>query len=209
MPMDATWSQVLTLAWDAYCAGTVPVGAVVVAEGRVVSEGRNRRHEATAPGGLLANTRVAHAELNALAALPPDAPCSGYDLYSNVEPCCLCMGGAIHSGVRAVHFAWPDRYAGATGMIVDNVQSRRRTPAVHGSGPDDVRLVTAALVACHYLFVRPEHAAVLDDWLLDDADFLQRVERGATAEFVQLAALNKVPAAPVVAGLIERLKENR
>ena len=68
--VEAPWRASFHLAWEAFAAGTIPVGAVVVDEaGRIVAEGRNRIFNDAAPARQLAATRLAHAELNALAQL--------------------------------------------------------------------------------------------------------------------------------------------
>ena len=60
---DHAWERTLELAWDAFCAGTTPVGAVVIdAAGAIVAEGRGRRYEPAAPPGQLAGSHVAHAD---------------------------------------------------------------------------------------------------------------------------------------------------
>jgi tRNA(Arg) A34 adenosine deaminase TadA len=52
--------------WEAYLAGTIPAGAVVVGEaGEVVSRGRNRTFD-EACDGQLGGSRLTHAEMNAL-----------------------------------------------------------------------------------------------------------------------------------------------
>ena len=67
--LDEPWRASLELAWEAYLAGTVPVGAAVAgADGRVVARGRNRIFDP--PGTGLAGTRLAHAEVDAVLALP-------------------------------------------------------------------------------------------------------------------------------------------
>jgi tRNA(adenine34) deaminase len=102
------WRAAFDLAWEAFRAGSPPVGAVVVNEaGAVIGRGRSRRHEAVAPVGELAGSRIAHAEVNALAALPVE---SGPDvwLYTTLEPCFLCMAAATVSHVTGVWFAGSD-----------------------------------------------------------------------------------------------------
>jgi hypothetical protein len=80
--LDAPWREVLLLGWEAYDAGTIPVGAVVVDEtGAIVSRGRNRifdeQHE-----GQLAGSRLADAEVNALIGLPAGRHYHDWTLYS-------------------------------------------------------------------------------------------------------------------------------
>jgi tRNA(Arg) A34 adenosine deaminase TadA len=68
--LGGAWRRTFELAWEAHGRGTIPVGAVIAApDGEVVAEGRNRIFEGRAPAGELAGTRLAHAEVNALAHL--------------------------------------------------------------------------------------------------------------------------------------------
>lgn len=61
----------MPLAWEAYRAGSLPVGAVVVdSSSEPVGQARSTRHEDIQVPNQLANTRIAHAEVNALAQLP-------------------------------------------------------------------------------------------------------------------------------------------
>ena len=92
--MDAPWNDVFDLMWEAYRAGTIPVGAVVVDErGEIVSHGRNRIFD-DPHGGQLARTRLAHAEINALAPLPPpDADTSLEDAFAQARAAPIRSGG--------------------------------------------------------------------------------------------------------------------
>src|SRR5438105_15901057 len=66
------WRVALEQAWAAYAAGTVPVGAAIAdVHGVVVAQGRNRIWDEPAPGQI-GRTRLAHAEGNALLALPAE-----------------------------------------------------------------------------------------------------------------------------------------
>jgi tRNA(adenine34) deaminase len=113
------WQACLEEAWEAYCQGSVPIGAVVAnAEGGVVSRGRNRIRAHSAPGGQVCNSQLAHAELNALLGLDSNPPeIHSYAVYTSVEPCPLCMGAIYMSGVRQVYFASQDAYAGSTNLL--------------------------------------------------------------------------------------------
>jgi tRNA(Arg) A34 adenosine deaminase TadA len=67
--LSLPWQTAVSLAWDAYCAGSLPIGAVIVAEdGRIVAQGCNSIHE-TESSSPLQGSRLAHAEMNALVAL--------------------------------------------------------------------------------------------------------------------------------------------
>jgi tRNA(adenine34) deaminase len=106
------------LMWEAYVAGTTPVGAVIVDEtGNVFSRGRNRIFDA-APDGQLGGSRLAHAELNALVALTSERTYEGFTLYTTLEPCHLCLSAAISVRIGTLCYAAPDPQAGAVGKLV-------------------------------------------------------------------------------------------
>lgn len=77
------------------------------ADGLVVAEGRSRRAETTAPANQLAGSRLAHAEVNALAQLTPDQH-EGLSLYTTLEPCFLCSAALSIAHVRVVNYAGAD-----------------------------------------------------------------------------------------------------
>lgn len=113
-------------------AGTTPVGAVVVnASGEVVAEGHGR-YESEASGRQLAYCHVAHAEINALAMLPPVRRYEDHALLTTLEPCCMCLGAAVQATITRVCFAGRDPYGGASRLAVDTPQARRRPPGVSG-----------------------------------------------------------------------------
>ncbi|QJW85822.1 tRNA adenosine(34) deaminase TadA [Ramlibacter terrae] len=98
----------------AEAAGEVPVGAVVVREGRVIARGHNlpvSRHDPTA-----------HAEVQALRAAA--AALGNYrlddcELYVTLEPCAMCSGAMLHARVRRVVYGAADPKTGAAGSVVD------------------------------------------------------------------------------------------
>jgi tRNA(Arg) A34 adenosine deaminase TadA len=137
----APWRAALELAWCAYAAGTIPVGAVVTdTSGRAVVEGRNAVYR---PGddAPLAGSRIAHAELAALGGLRSEDDHADKALYATLEPCLLCAGAAVMTAVGRVHFAGIDPYGGATSLPPDpNAHMRREGTAFHGPLDDDVGL---------------------------------------------------------------------
>jgi tRNA(adenine34) deaminase len=89
-------------------AGEVPVGAVVLLEGRVIGAGFNRPISAVDP--------TAHAEIVALRAAARavgNYRLTGSILYVTVEPCLMCVGAMIHARVAQVVFGAPEPKAGA------------------------------------------------------------------------------------------------
>jgi tRNA(adenine34) deaminase len=100
---DDGWERALELAWEAFCANTTPVGAVVVsAAGDIVAEGRGRRYEPAGPPGQLAGSQIAHAEINALAQLTSDRHYEDHALLTTLEPCGMCHGAAVQASVGSL-----------------------------------------------------------------------------------------------------------
>lgn len=138
MALDHAWDRALALCWDSYLADTTPVGAVVVDEsGEVVAEGRGRRFDSAGPGRQLSWCHIAHAEVNALALLPPTRHYEDHILLTTLEPCCMCFGAAVQTTVTQLRYAGRDPYGGAASMQIDTPQARRRPIAVSGPLSDD------------------------------------------------------------------------
>jgi tRNA(adenine34) deaminase len=98
----------LAQAANARQLGEVPVGAVVVLDGRVIGEGFNQPISAVDP--------TAHAEVIALRAAARHVGnyrLTGSVIYVTVEPCLMCVGAMIHARVKQVVFGAPEPKAGA------------------------------------------------------------------------------------------------
>lgn len=127
--LDPAWRGAFELAWEAWCAGTIPIGAVVTdPDGAVVSSGRNRIFTADAPPGQVSGSWLAHAEVNALLQLPADGHHAGFTITSTTEPCLLCAGAIVMSlrGRVVVRYAATDPIAGGMDVVGLSSQGRRR-----------------------------------------------------------------------------------
>ena len=106
--------QALALAREAAAHGEVPVGCVIVKDGKVIGRGRNRREEKQAV--------YSHAEMEAMAqanAALDSWRLEGCDLYVTLEPCPMCSGGIINSRIRRVVYGAADTKAGCCGSVTD------------------------------------------------------------------------------------------
>jgi len=104
----------LAEARDAFDEGEVPVGAVVVKEGRVLGRDHNRTKALSDP--------TAHAELLAITAAAQaieNGRLDGCVLYSTLEPCPMCAGAMVLARIEAVYYAAPDHRYGACGTLFD------------------------------------------------------------------------------------------
>lgn len=151
--LGSPWRSALTLAWDAYRKGTVPVGAVVVdSGGAVVARGRDAVFDAAADfRGVLA-----HAPVVALSQLDPVERHEEKTLYTTVEPCLLCLGAAVTATVGAIRFLAPDPYAGASSTSADSEHARRLVTQISGPVGGPVEMLASVLVLEPYLRVNPE-----------------------------------------------------
>lgn len=92
--------------------GDVPVGAVVVVEGRVVARAGNRREADQDP--------TAHAEILALrdaARALGTWHLEPATLYVTLEPCCMCAGALVNARLGTLVYAAADPKAGAAGSL--------------------------------------------------------------------------------------------
>ena len=95
--------RALELARRAEADGEVPVGAVVVLDGKVVGEGWNRPISASDP--------TAHAEIQAMrdaAAATKNYRMPGATLYVTLEPCEMCLGAMFHARIARTVFGATD-----------------------------------------------------------------------------------------------------
>lgn len=94
--------------------GELPVGCVVVADGRIVARGHNERERTGDP--------TAHAEIAALRAAARavgDWRLNRCTLYVTLEPCPMCAGAILNSRVRRVVYGAADAKAGCCGSVTD------------------------------------------------------------------------------------------
>lgn len=111
---EAYMDRALQEAQRAAEEGEVPIGAVVVHEGRVIGRGRNARERLQDP--------TAHAEILAITAAAQTLGSwrlEGCTLYCTVEPCPMCMGACLNGRIERVVFGAREPKAGACGSVVD------------------------------------------------------------------------------------------
>ncbi|MES2406777.1 MAG: tRNA adenosine(34) deaminase TadA [Pseudomonadota bacterium] len=106
--------KALQLARQAWDAGEVPVGALVVLDDVIVGRGYNApisRHDPSAHAEMMA-LRDASQQLGNYR-LP------GVSLYVTLEPCAMCAGAIMHARVARVIFGAPDLKTGAAGSVLN------------------------------------------------------------------------------------------
>ena len=106
--------RALALAKEAALDGEVPVGCVIVRDGVIVGEGRNRRETG--------HTALGHAEIEAIRQACENL--GGWrlwdcTLYVTLEPCPMCAGAIINARIPSVVFGASDAKCGACGSVCD------------------------------------------------------------------------------------------
>jgi tRNA(adenine34) deaminase len=118
---DEQWmGEALALARFAGSEGEVPVGAIVVSEGRVVGKGSNApigRHDPSAHAEIQAMRQAARALGN--------YRLTGCSLFVTLEPCAMCAGAIMHARIARLVFGAADPKTGACGSVVDLFANER------------------------------------------------------------------------------------
>ena len=114
MQPEKWMEEALELAGQAYSDGEVPVGAVIVKDGKIVGTGRNRTEKG--------KSALAHAEIEAIAqacAALGTWRLTGCTLYVTLEPCPMCAGALINARISRIYYGARDENAGACGSVLN------------------------------------------------------------------------------------------
>lgn len=112
--------EALVEARKAFAAGEVPIGAVVVQDGEIISRGHNLRNTAKNP--------LRHAEIDAIngaADVVGDWRLEDCVLYVTVEPCPMCAGAIVQARIPKVVFGARNSKAGCAGSVLDVLNEPR------------------------------------------------------------------------------------
>lgn len=105
--------EALREAARALASGEVPVGAVVVCDGKIVGRGSNR--------SIIDNDPTAHAEIVALREAGQELGnyrLGDCELYVTIEPCAMCAGAIMHARIKRLIFGAMDLKAGAVSSVM-------------------------------------------------------------------------------------------
>jgi len=127
---DQRWiKEAIILAKQAADDGEVPVGAVVVKDGKIIGRGWNQNiglNDPTAHAEIMAMREAGNSQANHR--LP------GCTLYVTLEPCVMCAGAMIHARLERIVFAATDPKTGAAGGKFDLLSNpaHNHAPVVNG-----------------------------------------------------------------------------
>ncbi|MYD96170.1 MAG: tRNA adenosine(34) deaminase TadA [Gammaproteobacteria bacterium] len=133
---DEFWMyQALDLAREAGAAGEVPVGALVVMDGKLAGRGWNRPIATVDP--------TAHAEMEALrmaARAAGNYRLPNAELYVTVEPCTMCAGALVHARIARLVYGASEPKSGAvesTARVLDSPGLNHRVTVTSGVLADE------------------------------------------------------------------------
>lgn len=135
MSDDDFMEEALRLAERAFSLDEIPVGAVIVLDGEIISRGYNMSRELNDP--------TMHAEIIAIkdaCRAVSNERLTGCDLYVTKEPCSMCAGAIVHARIRRVIIGAEDIKAGACGTVLDvcgNQMLNHRPEIIFGIKKDE------------------------------------------------------------------------
>lgn len=117
----------LKCAQKAFDEGEVPIGAVVVLDGKVIARGHNRRTKR--------QVATAHAEIEAI-----EKACKKLkswripecELYVTLEPCPMCMGAALNARIRKIYFGASEDKGRSLTQEIANANLLNHTVEIEG-----------------------------------------------------------------------------
>lgn len=106
--------EALNLAHKAYAEGEVPVGAVIVKDGKIIATGRNMREKK--------QNALSHAEIEAINNACKELGSWRLDdceMYVTLEPCPMCTGAIINARIKTLIFGAYDSRAGSIDSVIN------------------------------------------------------------------------------------------
>lgn len=120
--MDKFMKEAIKEAKRGLKEGGIPIGAVLVRNGKIIGRGHNRRVQKDSP--------ILHAEIDCLQNAGRIKNYKGAVLYSTLIPCYLCSGAIVHFGIKklvvgeSLSYSGTGRFLTAHGVKVVNLRSR-------------------------------------------------------------------------------------
>jgi len=134
-PLPEPMLKALAAARAAAVAGEVPVGAVIVKDGKLIASSHNAPRATHDP--------TAHAEIMAIraaAAMLGDERLTGCELWVTLEPCAMCAGAIGHARIARLYYGASDAKGGAVEngpRLFDQPQALHRPEIYSGIGADE------------------------------------------------------------------------
>ena len=155
--MSPPWRLAYSEAWSSLCAGSLGIGAVLIdpETAEVVAVGRNRINEALAEPKTISGNFMAHAEMNAFAAMNR-FNAHGLHLYTTLQPYLMCAGAAVFLHVERTFYAAADEFFEGLHELWDHhPYSRSRKPTEVGPLDEPMASFARVLSLCVQVATSP------------------------------------------------------
>lgn len=133
-PLPEPMQRALEEARKAALEGEVPIGAVIVKDGRIIATGRNAPRATHDP--------TSHAEIEAIRAAAKvlgNERLEGCELWVTLEPCAMCAGATAHARIARLYYGAADPKGGAVehgARVFEHAQSLHRPEVYSGIGEE-------------------------------------------------------------------------
>lgn len=117
MEQEKYMKQALAQAQKAYAIEEIPVGAVIVKDGKIVAKAYNQKETKTNP--------IAHAEILVIQRASKKLErwrLDDCDLYVTLEPCSMCAGAILQARIKNLYIGTMDPKTGACGSVLNLLQ---------------------------------------------------------------------------------------
>lgn len=104
--MDEFMKEAIEEARKGLSEGGIPIGSVIVKNGKIIGRGHNKRVQENDP--------IIHAEIDCLRNTGRIGSYNGTTLYSTLMPCYLCAGAIVQFGIKKVFAGESETFAGAS-----------------------------------------------------------------------------------------------
>lgn len=184
----------LDQAHNAWLAGEVPVGAVIMRQGQVIATGYNRP--------ITTHDPTAHAEIVALrhaSQLLENYRLPECELFVTLEPCAMCAMALMHARFKRVVFAATDPKTGVAGSVMDlfaNKQLNHHTAIVGGVLADASSQLLKQFFAerrAQIKALRDERKAIAARQALHGVDVIESAEAAPEAERIPVGHVIELP----------------
>ena len=212
---STAWQAALEETWAAFVKGSYPIGAAITdANGEIIARGRNHINDRDGlRGQQVGGVQFAHAELNALLVLPSDMKpedLHAAHIYTTVEPCPLCVGAIYMSGIRNIHYASRDPYAGSIDILGNTQYMSRKPIRVEGPLDPDIDTVMLGLMVAYHKAIDEKFAssAVYIRWQKKNSRGVAFGERLANQGLLETLRGNQATAEHAISALFTFYHEN-
>lgn len=154
------WKVCFSLAWEAFCDGNTPVGAIITdLDGKIIAKNRNGF-------GNTFPKRVSHAEMNVISSIAKMNNAKNLILYTTLEPCVMCFSTIYVQKIGKLFFSCDDPHAGGTFLYKSNSYFSLRNMDIVQFDNVEYRFVNAVLNIIYEMSSRnsDELSIYLRDW---------------------------------------------